>query len=92
MCDGADRGFYSGCQKLFKALQEEIKADRLKASLSIMPGHIFCLLPGIQHRRELSGAENSVPDAKRMSCGGGRRIVYLYDNEPGCESGLNLQL
>lgn len=33
-----DTGFYSGCQKLFWALQEEIKADRLKASLSIMPG------------------------------------------------------
>ena len=33
-----DSGFYSGCQSLHHALQEEIQAGRLKAKLQIMPG------------------------------------------------------
>lgn len=33
-----DSGFYSGCQKMYAALQEEIEKGNLKASLRIMPG------------------------------------------------------
>lgn len=33
-----DSGFYSGCQMLYHALQEEISADRLNASVRILPG------------------------------------------------------
>lgn len=33
-----DSGFYSGCQPLYAALQKEIKEERLKASLRILPG------------------------------------------------------
>lgn len=33
-----DSGFYSGCQSLYHALQEEINTARLKAELHIMPG------------------------------------------------------
>lgn len=33
-----DSGFYSGCQSLSAALQQEIKEGRLKASLRILPG------------------------------------------------------
>lgn len=33
-----DSGFYSGCQALYQALQEEIHAGQLKATLRIMPG------------------------------------------------------
>lgn len=33
-----DSGFYSGCQGLYRALQDEIHAGKLKASLCIMPG------------------------------------------------------
>lgn len=33
-----DSGFYSGCQSLYKALQEEIREGRLRASLQILPG------------------------------------------------------
>lgn len=33
-----DSGFYSGCQLLYKALQEEIEEGRLRAILHIMPG------------------------------------------------------
>ncbi|MDO4293772.1 MAG: precorrin-6A reductase [Eubacteriales bacterium] len=33
-----DSGFYSGCNALHRALQEEIGAGRLKASLEILPG------------------------------------------------------
>lgn len=33
-----DSGFYSGCQPLYHALQEEINNGRLKAQIHIMPG------------------------------------------------------
>ncbi|MCM1326624.1 MAG: precorrin-6A reductase [Bacteroidales bacterium] len=33
-----DSGFYSGCQSVYRALREEIKAGRLKAVLSVLPG------------------------------------------------------
>lgn len=33
-----DSGFYSGCQALYQALQREIDAGSLKASVSILPG------------------------------------------------------
>ncbi len=33
-----DSGFYSGCQSLYQALQEEISADGLAASVHILPG------------------------------------------------------
>lgn len=33
-----DSGFYSGCQSLYYALQEEINAGQLKAEIHIMPG------------------------------------------------------
>lgn len=33
-----DSGFYSGCQSLYNALQEEIGEGRLRASLQILPG------------------------------------------------------
>ncbi len=33
-----DSGFYSGCRRLYDALDEEIRNNRLKASLHIMPG------------------------------------------------------
>lgn len=33
-----DSGFYSGCQALYHALQEEINAGQLKAEIYIMPG------------------------------------------------------
>ena len=33
-----DSGFYSGCQNMYKALQEEIKSGRLRASVRILPG------------------------------------------------------
>ncbi len=33
-----DSGFYSGCQSLYHALQEEINTGRLKAGIQIMPG------------------------------------------------------
>ncbi len=33
-----DTGFYSGCQKLYNALQKEVNAGRLQATLNIMPG------------------------------------------------------
>lgn len=33
-----DSGFYSGCQSLYRALQEEVGAGRLKASVCILPG------------------------------------------------------
>lgn len=33
-----DSGFYSGCQSLYQALQEEIEAGRLNATVRIMPG------------------------------------------------------
>ena len=33
-----DSGFYSGCQSLYKALQDEIEKDRLNASVCILPG------------------------------------------------------
>ena len=33
-----DSGFYSGCQSLYHALQEEINAGKLQAGIHIMPG------------------------------------------------------
>lgn len=33
-----DSGFYSGCQSLYRGLQEEVDAGRLKASVRILPG------------------------------------------------------
>ncbi len=33
-----DSGFYSGCQSLYQALQKEIEAGHLQATLRIMPG------------------------------------------------------
>ena len=33
-----DSGFYSGCQSLYHALQEEINAAQLKAKMHVMPG------------------------------------------------------
>ncbi|MBD5463321.1 MAG: precorrin-6A reductase [Lachnospiraceae bacterium] len=33
-----DSGFYSGCRRLYEALNEEIRDGRLKASLHVMPG------------------------------------------------------
>ncbi len=33
-----DSGFYSGCQGLYRALQEEIEEDRLEADVRILPG------------------------------------------------------
>lgn len=33
-----DSGFYSGCQLLYKALEEEIRAGGLEASVRVMPG------------------------------------------------------
>ncbi|MCM1156048.1 MAG: precorrin-6A reductase [Roseburia sp.] len=33
-----DSGFYSGCQDLYEALQKEIRKERLKASVRILPG------------------------------------------------------
>lgn len=33
-----DSGFYSGCQKLYGALREEIETGRLRASVRVMPG------------------------------------------------------
>ena len=33
-----DSGFYSGCQSLYHALQEEINAGQLKAKMHVMPG------------------------------------------------------
>ncbi len=33
-----DSGFYSGCQSLYDALQEEINAGRLQADICILPG------------------------------------------------------
>ena len=33
-----DSGFYSGCQTLYKALLEEVEAERLSAGISILPG------------------------------------------------------
>lgn len=33
-----DSGFYSGCRRLYKALDREIRDGRLKASLHVMPG------------------------------------------------------
>ena len=33
-----DSGFYSGCRSLYEALEKEIREERLKASLHILPG------------------------------------------------------
>ncbi len=33
-----DTGFYSGCQKLYNALQKEVNAGRLQATLNVVPG------------------------------------------------------
>ena len=33
-----DSGFYSGCQSLYHALQEEINTGQLKAKMNVMPG------------------------------------------------------
>ncbi len=33
-----DSGFYSGCHRLYEALQQEIREKRLKATVRIMPG------------------------------------------------------
>lgn len=33
-----DSGFYSGCQKLYRALEEEVQEGRLAASLHVLPG------------------------------------------------------
>lgn len=33
-----DSGFYSGCQSLYRALREEVREERLKADIHIMPG------------------------------------------------------
>lgn len=33
-----DSGFYSGCQSLYRALQEEINAGQLRADIRILPG------------------------------------------------------
>ena len=33
-----DSGFYSGCQSLYRALQEEINEEKLQAAIHIMPG------------------------------------------------------
>lgn len=33
-----DSGFYSGCEKLYKALQEAVKDGELKADIEILPG------------------------------------------------------
>ena len=33
-----DTGFYSGCQKLYDAMQQEIRAGRMQADITVLPG------------------------------------------------------